>query len=330
MPHLTETPDLTTLPGAPDYSVLLDAEIRAFIARTGSFYPPDTAGFTAPEQRRVYDRMAEAFHAGRPEGVAVAERVIVSGDTEIPVRRYTPRGTPGAQVVYYHGGGVVVGGLESHDDVCAEIAARTGFIVTSVDYRLAPEHRHPAAFEDALAAFRAVAGQSEVPVLLCGDSAGGNLAAATAHATREDQRRPAGQVLIYPGLGGDMSRGSYRTHAHAPMLTLADLYAYRDIRGAAADPGAPDPTLAPLSDTDFTGLPPTLALGAECDPLCDDCAAYAAAIRAAGGQAQAHVEKGLVHGHLRARHVSARAGESFSRVIAGLTSLAAGGLPPAG
>ncbi|WP_118133106.1 alpha/beta hydrolase [Oceanicella sp. SM1341] len=311
-----------------DYSALLDAEILAFIERTNSFYPVETATFTAAEQRRVYDRMCAAFHAGRPEGVSTEERVIVSGVTEIPVRRYTAPGRPGAHVLYCHGGGFVVGGLESHDDVCAEIAARTGFTVTAVDYRLAPEHRHPAAFDDALAAFRAVAGESDVPVVLCGDSAGGTLAASVAHATRADQRPPAGVLLIYPALGGAMDRGSYLVHANAPMLTLSDLLAYRDIRGGAE--AGPDPTLSPLADTDFSGLPPVLALAAECDPLCDDCETYAGAILAAGGVARAHVEPGLVHGHLRARHMSTRAGESFSRALLGLKHLAAGRLPPEG
>ena len=113
-------------------------------------------------------------------------------------------------VLYFHGGGFILGGLDSHDDVCAELCARTGYEVVSVDYRLAPEHLHPAAFDDALAPSngrrRPTNGRSCLPAT----RAGGNLAAAVSHATRGHERAPVGQVLIYPGLGGDTSRGLLR------------------------------------------------------------------------------------------------------------------------
>ena len=98
-------------------------------------------------------------------------------------------------------------GCDSHDDVCAELCGRTGYELVSVDYRLAPEHLHPAAFDDALAAFEWIAASLPQPILLAGDCAGGNLAAAVSHATRGHSRAPIGQVLIYPGLGGDIDEG---------------------------------------------------------------------------------------------------------------------------
>ena len=137
----------------------------------------------------------------------------------------------------------------------------------------------------------------------------------------------AGQVLIYPGLGGDRDAGSYLTHAHAPMLTRDDTLFYAAIRHAGAEP-APDPTFAPLSDTDFSDLPPTLAIAAECDPLADDARAYAARITAAGGTALAVTEHGLVHGYLRARATVPRAAASFARIIAALRDMAAGNWRP--
>ncbi len=164
-----------------------------------------------------------------------------------------------------------------------------------------------------MAVTRAVAATGE-RIVLAGNSAGANLAAAVAHATRGTVP-VAGLVLIYPGLGGDLNRGSYLTHAHAPMLTRDDILFYAGIRYPdGARPKAPDPTALPLDDTDFTGLPPTICFSAECDPHCDDGPAYAAQITAAGGEAHAVVEPGLVHGYLRARHMSARARGSFARI----------------
>src|SRR5690606_16955133 len=120
-----------------------------------------------------------------------------------------------------------------------------------------PEHLHPAAFDDALAAFEWALERYAQPILLCGDSAGGNLAAAVSHATRGHQLRPVGQVLIYPALGGDQSKGSYVRHAEAPMLTLRDLEFYKDIRTGGADITG-DITYMPLQDADFSNLPPTV------------------------------------------------------------------------
>jgi acetyl esterase len=162
-------------------------------------------------------------------------------------------------------------------------------------------------------------------LVLAGDSAGGNLVAAAAHALRDPRIR--GQVLIYPGLGGERNRGSYVTHADAPMLTAADLEFYAGIRHGGTAPPPGDATVSPLQDRDFSGLPMTLAIGAECDPLHDDAPAYAAAIRAAGGRAHAVTAQGLVHGYLRARATVPRAAESFALVTATLAAFAANDWP---
>ncbi len=289
----------------PEYQRLIDAETWAFIRQTEAAYPPDTAALSIADQRHIYDTMCQGFHNGHPPGVTAQDEDVAG----VRCRRYQGRAPA---VIYFHGGGFVVGGLESHDDVCAEICAATGLSVLAVDYRLCPEHPHPAAFEDCLAVARATPG----PILLAGDSAGGALAAAVAAALSDP--RVLGQVLIYPGLGG---RGaSYQRHAQAPMLTADDVAFYARIRGADRN----DPTAAPLMASDFSGLPPTLALAAECDPLADDAAAYAARITAAGGKAVAITDLGLVHGHLRARHTVARARASFARVTDTLSAMAKG------
>ena len=298
----------------PDYQILLDDQIRAFIAATDACYPPDTATMEIAQQRAIYDAMCAQFHRPYPHGIT-AQNTKIAG---VACRRYSgalPR------VVYFHGGGFVVGGLESHDDVCAEIAAATGREVVSVDYRLSPEHLHPAAFDDACGVVRALAGEG--PVVLAGDSAGGNLAAATTQALR-GTGAILGQVLIYPGLGGDPTKGSYLTHAFAPMLTLADVAFYGEIRGK---PTAGDATLSPLQDDNFSGIAPTFAQAAECDPLADDALTYASVIQAAGGKAHAATAKGLVHGYLRARHTSDRAAAGFAEICTAITAFAKGDWP---
>lgn len=306
---------------SPDYSTLIDAPTWDFIRRTEAAYPPDTATLSIADQRAIYDAMCRAFHRGYPPGITAEDRPFGG----VPCRLYPGQG---GTVVYFHGGGFVVGGLHSHDDVCAEIRAETGLTVVSVDYRLCPEHPHPAAFQDALAATRAIAAECAAPLLLAGDSAGGTLAAATAQAIgRKGALGIAGMVLIYPGLGGNRDAGSYLTHAQAPMLTRDDVLFYARIRHGDAPEPPPDPSFAPLSDSDFANLPPTLAIAAECDPLADDATTYAARLTAAGTPARAVTEPGLVHGYLRARATVPRAATSFARITRTLSAMAKGTWP---
>ncbi|WP_269933411.1 alpha/beta hydrolase [Aminobacter sp. HY435] len=307
-----------------DYTKLIDAETWAFIERTNSYYPPDTIDYTVQQQRATYDRMCREFFVGYPDGVSAETMVIAAQAHDVPIRIYRLAGKPPeAVVLYFHGGGFILGGLDSHDDVCAELCGRTGYEVVSVDYRLAPEHRHPAAFDDAMAAFEWALGRYSQPIVLAGDSAGGNVAAAVSHATRGHKRRPIGQLLIYPGLGGDRSRGSYVRHAEAPMLTMRDLEFYKDIRTGGEDRTG-DITLSPLADADFANLPPTVVTTAECDPLSSDGEAYGERIVASGGKAFWLEEPGLVHGYLRARHTVARARASFTRIVDAVAVLGRG------
>ena len=303
-----------------DFAKLIDTEVRAFIRKTGESYPEDAVEGSVADQRRAYDNMCRAFHQGRPEGVTTEDR---SADG-VPVRVYSA-GDPNRTVMYFHGGGFVVGGLDSHDDVCAEICAMTGYRVVSVDYRLPPEHRHPAAFEDCWAATQWAARHFEGELVLVGDSAGGNLAATVAHHARGRLEGILGQVLIYPALGGDGSAPSYAENAEAPLLTLEEVRFYEGIRLAEGQ-AAPvnDPTYAPLQDSDFSGLPPTVIVTADCDPLRDDGAEYAARLRAAGGKVHWINEEGLVHGFLRARTMAERARASFERIEVAIEALGQG------
>lgn len=286
-----------------DYSKILSSEIIDFIKETASFYPPDLDPLDWMRQRAVYNQMAEHFHAGRPNGLRVQDGWV--GSVRV---RYYGEDTE-VTVLYFHGGGFVLGGLESHDDVCAEIASRTGLRVVSVDYRLAPENPHPAAYEDAILVAEALSKESRL--VLCGDSAGGTLCA-TLSGTRHDLGFK-GQVLIYPMLGYPAEGGSFETHAEAPLLTTADLKIYASVRGGDPD----DPRLIPIKG-DLENLPSTWLFPAECDPLCDDAVRFAS-----DSKAKVIVQKGLVHGWLRARGCNEIARSAFSQIIDAIRRAAA-------
>ena len=307
-----------------EYADRLDPELWDYIDKVNGWYPPEIVAAPIAEQRTVYNRMCVAFHQGHPECLATSDGLVMTAAHPIPVRRYRmANGIAAAVVVYYHGGGFVLGDLDSHDDICAESCAGTRFEVISANYRLAPEHPHPASFDDALAVFEWVAATSALPIVLCGESAGGNLAAAVAQAMRHHPRHAVGQMLIYPGLGGDETGRSYIEHAKAPLLTVADIDFYRRIRSAPGQ-SPDDPTFSPLRDRDFSSLPPTVIVTAECDPLSSDGEVYRDRILAAGGQALWREEPRLVHSFLRARPTVPRAAEAFGRIIADVARLGAG------
>lgn len=297
------------------YETLIDEETWRFIRETARAYPEDAVGLSIADQRRVYDQMCRVFYEGRPEGVSTEDCLAHS----VPVRVYTA-GNPSITVIYFHGGGFVVGGLDSHDDVCAEICAQTGYRVVSVDYRLCPEHTHPAAFDDSWSATQWVAEKYIGDLVLAGDSAGGNLAAAVAHYARGRLNRIVGQVLIYPGLGGNVDTGSYIDHAKAPMLTRDEILFYQGVRGGP-ETSVDDPTFLPLHDTDFSDLPPTVIYTADCDPVRDDGRHYRDRLVAADVLAHWVNEDGLVHGYLRARTTVARAQSSFERISLSIEAL---------
>lgn len=294
-------------------SEITDPQVLAFIDRTYRTFPEDSAKLSWSDMRRTYDMMAEEFRQPRPVGIAVEGGALDGPDGVVPFRRYWPRSPGPSRVLYFHGGGFVLGGLDSHDDVCAEIADRCGTEVVAVDYRLAPEHRYPAAVKDALAA---VDRFCDRPLVLVGDSAGGNLVAGVC-IQRSD--RVQGAVMIYPGLGGQaLALSSYAERALAPMLTTNDIATYQQLYIGHAETAA-DPVRAPLLAQDLSGFPPAFISSAEHDPLRDDGPAFAERLADAGIAVEAVVEPELPHGHLRARHMSDRAGHAFDRIIAAIT-----------
>lgn len=304
---------------------MLDQEIQRFIEKTDAFYPADAVNHSIPEQRRWYDALCREFAAPRPDRVSAKDEILSLPGRQIGLRRYRRDNPDGrAVILFLHGGGFVLGGLESHDDHCNEICDRTGLDIVAVDYRLSPEFTHPAAFDDALAAFDHVVAQGK-PVILVGDSAGGTLCAAVAQARKAHTGTALiGQVLIYPSLGRDLETPSMISQSAAPGLTTADVAYYFKIR-AGGEPPLDDPTFCPMAAADFSGLPPTVMMAAEVDPLCDDCARYAERLTAVGVPVHAQVDAGLIHGHLRARRMSAKAAQSFDDICRGIEILAAGG-----
>ncbi|PCE32408.1 alpha/beta hydrolase [Burkholderia ubonensis] len=291
---------------------MLETEIAAFVAAVDAWYPADAATRSPAEQRRIYERFAAAWTpAGLPPGIVQDDGAWRAPDGRvIALRRYryahaAPRGT----VLFFHGGGFVVGSLDSHALITARLAADTGLAVIAVDYRLAPEHPAPAALDDCVAVVRAARdagwlfGPCARPLTLAGDSAGGMLAAAVATALRDaGERGIDGVALVYPMLGFEPQPPARDSEAHAPMLTLDDVYRYRVLYCN----GRLD-ARAPLDAVRFDGLPPMLAIGAEHDPLRDDARVYVERIRAAGGAAHFWLGTGLVHGCWRALDTSPQA-----------------------
>jgi acetyl esterase/lipase len=261
-----------------------------------------------PERARADMRAQVSAVSGPPQPVArVEDREVPGPAGQVPVRIYTPQGSgPFAGVVYFHGGGFVVGDLDTHDPVCRQVATRLGAVVCAVDYRLAPEHPFPAASDDALAATRwflahtADLGVDASRLFVMGDSAGGTLATVTALALRgEPGPHLRGQVLIYPIADHvDAGTASYDTFAEGYGLTRDSMRWF--LRHYLADRAeATDPRVCPLRAPDLSGLPPAFVVTAEYDVLRDEGERYAARLREDGVDVTFARAEGLHHGFIR-------------------------------
>ena len=298
------------------YDSEIDKETWAFIEKTKSFYSDELLSYSIEQQRLEYNQMCRAFDTHRQYELIIKTE---EWDT-IPVRIYEPQNSMGT-LIYFHGGGFVVGDLDSHHDVCASLAEKSQLRVVSVAYSLAPEHKHPAQFNDAYHAVKIASNTYPEPLIVAGDSAGGNLAACVCHSLRSTDINLSGQVLIYPSLGTNMDSKSFIIHSNAPLLSTKDMLYYKKIR-CENDVPEDDATFAPLNDEDFSNLPPTIVFTAACDPLVDDGEKYCEKITNSGGLAKWINEAGLVHGYLRARSEVVRARNSFERIAFAAASLA--------
>jgi|TARA_B110000908_G_C10176528_1_gene413503 acetyl esterase len=316
---------------------LLDAQMQAFVAQTMQHYPANAEVSNTAQQRQCYQNMYLAFASPKPANVNSIDEQIKGPDGYfIPVRHYQPPSHPQSisgpksprypvQVVYLHGGGFVVGDLDSHDDLCAEMADLCGFNLVSVAYRLAPEHRYPCDITDCLAVVDHLLGQGKA-IILVGDSAGATLAACVANARSSYTcTQLLGQVLIYPALANDDTTPSMQEHAHAPLLSKQDMTFYHGIRVGDGPAPIKDPFYCPLQASNYAGLPPSHLFPAQIDPLFDDCGLYAKALSRAGVEVKNHTQAGdgLLHGHLRARHMSDKARANFHQICQTIVALGA-------
>ena len=288
---------MTAMPVDPQIQQVIDALAASEFGPVHALTP---AGARAQYERMVKARGIEPAPVG-----AVEDRTIPGPFGDLPVRVYRPDPGAGAlpALVYYHGGGHVIGDLDTHDAVARNLCNGAGCVVVSVDYRLAPEHKFPAAVEDAFAAVQWCAahgpgiGIDPERVAVGGDSAGGNLAAVAALMAR-DAGGPAIrlQVLVYPVTDYACDTESYRTYAEGyGMLEAQSMRWFRDhyLRGEA---DRLDWRAAPLCAGDLSGVAPALVLTAQCDVLHDEGEAYARRLRTTGVEVEYRDCEGMIHG----------------------------------
>jgi acetyl esterase len=255
----------------------------------------------SPSQARI--NMKSRPRAAGPEVAKVEDRLIPGPGVEIPVRIYTPTGAgPFPILVWFHGGGWVVGDLETADPTARHLTVGAGCVVVSVDYRLAPETKFPGAADDCYAATVWAAQQAARingdanRIAVGGDSSGGNLAAAVSLMARDRSGPPlVFQLLVYPVTAHDFETSSYRQNAEGYGLSLDSMRWYWDhYLQHPAD--ASNPYAAPLVAQALEGLPPALVITAEYDPLCDEGEAYARRLQAAGVRTTYSRYDGMTHG----------------------------------
>jgi len=292
---------------------------------------PPLESLTPPEARQAYLATRKALQPD-PEPVAEVANLEAAGPAgPIPLRLYRGAGADKGELqpalVYFHGGGWVIGDLESHDQACRALANAARCIVVAVDYRLAPEHKFPAAVEDAIAATRWIAdharslGIDARRLAVGGDSAGGNLAAVVSLDARDRAGPPlVFQLLVYPGTDMRMNRPSHLRHADQLPLRRTTMHWFvghylRDTSDEA------DWRASPLRAGSFRNLPPALVVTAGFDPLCDEGEAYVQALSGAGVPVSHERFGGQIHGFLNMGRIVADAGRLV--VLAGTALQAA-------
>ena len=304
----------------------LDPQAQFILDLTESSTRPPLESLDPPAARVQYAEMVAAVSGEPPTGVATDEGTIPGPGGELPTRLYRPQGAEGPLpiLIYFHGGGFVIGDRDTHDIPCRRLSLGAACLVVSVDYRLAPEYAFPAPVDDAWAATRWVVdhatelGGDPDRVAVGGDSSGGNLAAVVCHmAKRDGGPRLAYQLLIYPATDLTGSMPSHATLSHGYRLTteLLDWFTAHYFR----EGGDRDQLISsPLFAEDFADLPPALVLTAGYDPLRDEGSAYADKLRDVGVETEVVEYGGMIHGFITMGGVVDAAVESMEVCAAGL------------
>jgi acetyl esterase len=256
----------------------------------------------------------------------MVDRTIAGPAGRLRIRIYRPAGAVARllpAILYFHGGGWVMGSLEGYDLVYRYFCARAGCVLVAVDYRLAPEHKFPAGIDDAVAAYRWLQaeatelGVDPARIVIAGDSAGGNVAAVAAQLLRGEERPPCLQWLIFPATDFSFDTASYRSCGEGFMVTRAAMEWFRGhYLNGQADIG--DPRASPLKANDLAGLPPALVYTAGFDPLRDEGQAYADRLTAAGVKTIHHEFESLIHGFVGLRGTVQAAARAMDDMVAGL------------
>ena len=274
-------------------------------------------------QRVPRNRLTDLAFGAVAAGVELADETAAGADGDVPVRVYRPHRTdtgPLPLVVHFHGGGWTIGSLDSADWLSSNVAVALPAVVVSVDYRLAPQHRWPAAAEDCYAALVDVVararelGADPARVAVMGDSAGGNLAAVVSLMSRDRSGLAIGfQGLVYPATDLTLGSPSIQQNAHAPILTRADVVAFRDHYLSGQDPR--QPYASPLHAADHRGLPPALVQVAEHDPIRDDGLRYADALATAGVPVRTTEYVGMPHGYMSFPRLCRSAPQALAELV---------------
>ncbi|MDP6352972.1 MAG: alpha/beta hydrolase [Alphaproteobacteria bacterium] len=286
-------------------SHVLDPQAKLLLEKAEASGRPEIHTLAPAAARELYLELGAAVAVDAAAVGTVTDRTIPGPAGPLPVRLYRAEGAgadPSPTLVFFHGGGWVIGDLDSHDAVCRWLCAHSGCLVVSVDYRLAPEHKFPAAVDDALAATAWVAshggeiGADPCRLAVGGDSAGATLAAVVSQSAR-DSGSPAlhFQMLIYPATDMTLGAQSHTDLAEGYRLTRVMIEWFRaQYLGAAAD--ATDPRASPGATVDLAGLPPALVITAGFDPLRDEGDDYARRLAAAGVPVEHRCYEGMIHG----------------------------------
>lgn len=278
----------------------LDPQARAFLDRLASGKVPPAHSLPLEDARAGFARLQKRAGGDAPAGVTAEDLTVPGGDGPRAARLYRPEQATGDRplLLWLHGGGWVLGDLETHDVPCRWIARGYGGPVLSVDYRRAPEDPFPAALEDAEAAYQ-WAREREGAVAVGGDSAGGNLTAALCLRLRDRKAPPpVHQVLVYPCLDATLSSDSHRRHARGAFLEEPDVLWFLEEYATGHGVSVLDPHLSPLQADRLDGLPPATVVIATHDPLADDGRRWVARLSEAGIAARLVEHGGLIHGFL--------------------------------